>query len=163
MLEIYAKPGVARACLDLQDRLDLDVLLFLAVLYAAGRDCCLDAEAIRALDDGCEQWRTEVVRPLRTVRVRLKANPWIESMRPVAPFRASLKALELQAEKLQVLALSEAMSALPRKENRTDRQARIAAVAQLAVGHFAGSNLPERAEPALLVAEAVWLFSHEWP
>lgn len=37
MRKVYAMPGVAQACLELQERFELDVPLFLAVLQAAGK------------------------------------------------------------------------------------------------------------------------------
>ncbi|WKL24648.1 TIGR02444 family protein (plasmid) [Sinorhizobium meliloti] len=56
-------PGVAQACLELQDRFELDVPLFLALLHGAGRGYRIDSETIRALDKACGKWRAEVVRP----------------------------------------------------------------------------------------------------
>ncbi len=156
MLKVYAMPGVAEACLELQDRFELDVSLFLAVLQATGRGSRIDADALRSLDESCGRWRAEVVRPLRAIRVQLKANPWLEADGPVASFRSALKALELDAEKLEIAALEEAIADLPRDEDQADGRARVSAVAQMVLEHFAGRALPEEMPQARLVVDAVW-------
>lgn len=155
MLKLYAMPGVAQACLELQDRFELDVLLFLALLHGAGRGYRIDSETIRALDNACGKWRAEVVRPLRAVRVQLKANPWKENHEPVVAFRERIKALELEAEKLEVSVLEQAIIALARTENHVDKPARIAAVAHMVLSHFAADNLTGELPQASLIVDAV--------
>lgn len=156
MSKVYAMPGVAQACLELQDRFELDVPLFLAVLQAAGKGSRIDADAIRSLDESCSRWRAEVVRPLRAIRVQLKANPWMENRAQVVSFRSALKTLELDAERLEIAVLEEAIADLPRDEGQEDGSARISAVAQIVLEHFAGRTLPEEMPQARLIADAVW-------
>lgn len=156
MLKLYAMPGAAQACLELQDRFELDVPLFLALLHGAGRGYRIDSETIRALDNACGKWRAEVVRPLRAVRVQLKANPWKENHEPVVAFRERIKALELEAEKLEVSVLEKAIIALARTENHVDKPARIAAVAHMVLSHFAAdNNLTGELPQASLIVDAV--------
>lgn len=156
MAKIYAMPGVAPACLELQDRFELDVPLFLAVLQAAGQGRRIDADAIRSLDERCDQWRTEVVRPLRRIRVQLKANPWMEGRPPVVSFRSALKALELDGERLEASVLEEAIAELPRDEGQGNGRMRIAAAAHMVFQHFARGTLSEEVPQARLIADAVW-------
>ncbi len=155
MLKVYAKPGVAQACLELQERFELDVPLLFAVLQAAGKGSHIDSDAIRNLDENCRRWRAEVVRPLRAIRVQLKANPWMESHPPVVSFRSELKAL-LDAEKLEVAVLEEAIADLPRDEGQEEGRARINLVAHMVLERFAGCTLPEEVPQARLIADAVW-------
>ena len=156
ILKVYSMPGVAPACLELQDRFELDVPLFLAVLQAAGQGSRIDADAIRSLDERCDQWRTEVVRPLRRIRVQLKANPWMEGRPPVVSFRSALKSLELDAERLEVALLEEAIAELPRDEGQGNGRMRIAAAAHMVLQHFARGTLSEEVPQARLIADAVW-------
>ena len=156
MLKVYAMPGVAQACLELQERFELDVPLLLAVLQAAGKGSHIDSDAIRNLDENCRRWRAEVVRPLRAIRVQLKANPWMEGHPPVVSFRSELKALELDAEKLEVAVLEEAIADLPRDEGQVEGRARINLVAHMVLQHFARRTLPDEVPQAHLIADAVW-------
>lgn len=156
MSKVYSMPGVAQACLELQDRFELDVPLFLAVLQAAGQGSRIDADAIRRLDERCDQWRTEVVRPLRGIRVRLKVNPWMESRPPVVSFRSALKTLELDAERLEVAVLEEAIADLPRDEGQGDGPMRTGVAAHMVLQHFARRTLPEELPQARLIADAMW-------
>jgi uncharacterized protein (TIGR02444 family) len=81
----YARPGVAEACLDLQDRYGQNVPLLLWAIWRGG-DCAAAVAVAR-------QWEDEVVGPLRGVRRRLKGRPGAE------PLRERVKAVELEAER----------------------------------------------------------------
>ncbi len=75
-LAIYAKPGVAEACLTLQNEAGVDVMLLLMAAFAAVKHrLLLTADEIRALDEACRPWREQIVRPLRAVRSGLKTGP----------------------------------------------------------------------------------------
>lgn len=113
MVKVYARPGVADACLRLQETYRLDVPLLLAVLFGriSGRE--LDPAAIRALDDACASWRDEVVRPLRNVRTKMKSHPWMAAMPRVPSLRESIKASELNAERIEGEMLEGLLKAFP--------------------------------------------------
>ncbi len=93
-LAVYGRPGVPAACVALQDRhgLDVNVLLFAAW---AGMECgvALSAERLTAVDSTIAAWRREVVRPLRAVRRRVKAED--------DGLYQRMKAVELEAERIQ--------------------------------------------------------------
>ncbi len=93
-LAVYGRPGVPAACVALQDRhgLDVNVLLFAAW---AGMECgvALSAERLAAVDSTIAAWRREVVRPLRAVRRRVKAED--------DGLYQRMKAVELEAERIQ--------------------------------------------------------------
>ena len=100
----YGKPGVADACLALQDRhgLDVNVLLF----------CCWYGYTRGVLDEplwervlACsEPWADNVVRPLRTVRTWMKhtgcTQPEVSNDECMS-LREEIKRIELKAEHLQ--------------------------------------------------------------
>jgi len=103
-LALYAKPGVADACLRLQDGLGVDVnLLLYACWTAAAGNGRPSRDDWNRLIDGTGPWRAEVVEPLRGVRRFLKnavATPWS------AALRARVKALELDAEHVAQLTIA---------------------------------------------------------
>lgn len=74
-LRVYGRPGVAEACLRLQDRHDLDVNLLLYFCWLAGiRDRALAAAEIEQAVAATEAWRVEVVKALRVIRRRMKSG-----------------------------------------------------------------------------------------
>jgi uncharacterized protein (TIGR02444 family) len=101
-LAIYARPGVAEACLALQNEAGVDVMLLLTTTFAAVKHrVLLKSDDIRALDEACRPWREQIVWPLRAIRSGLKAGPQPAPGSATEPFRSQVKALELAAEKLE--------------------------------------------------------------
>ena len=107
-LHIYAQPGIADVCLRLQDEAGVDVMMFLMTGFAAVRHCVLLTPAeIRELDEVCRPWREQIVQPLRALRMRLKTGPLPAPNTATEPFRSTIKAAELAAERLQNQLLAE--------------------------------------------------------
>jgi uncharacterized protein (TIGR02444 family) len=107
-LHIYAQPGVADACLRLQDEAGVDVMMFLMIGFAAVRHRVLLTPAeIKELDEVCRPWREQIVQPLRALRTRLKTGPLPAPSGTTEPFRSTIKAAELSAERLQNQLLAE--------------------------------------------------------
>ncbi|MGH3272341.1 MAG: TIGR02444 family protein [Trebonia sp.] len=98
-LELYRRPGVADACLALQDRHDLDVnvVLFAAFAGAAQRRT-LTAHDLMQAHRRVNAWHHEVVRPLRAVRQRLKTGPAPAPNDATGQLRRKLAQLEIEAE-----------------------------------------------------------------
>lgn len=105
---IYAAPGAAALCLELQDRHGVDVclLLFLAVADRGGRGP--DDEALAAFIGEARAWHAQVIEPIRAVRKAMKAR---FPAPPELEFREQVKRLELSAEQQQVRRLAEAWPA----------------------------------------------------
>jgi uncharacterized protein (TIGR02444 family) len=99
-LRIYAEPGVAAACLRLQDEAGVDVMLLLAVAFAGRRGIALSSADIAAMDAACRPWREQVVRPLRALRTALKAGPKPAPNAATETLRNQIKASELHAERV---------------------------------------------------------------
>lgn len=111
-LAFYARPDVARACLELQDTCAVDVNLLLFLLWLSLDRRSLSADAVRDLDDKVREWREAVIMPLRTLRRTLKEEtPIAPGM--TEPLRTQVKALELEAERVQQETLYALTSALP--------------------------------------------------
>lgn len=93
-LAVYGRPGVPACCLALQDwrGVDVNVLLFAAWV---GLECGvrLSAGDLARIDGAVSGWREEMVRPLRALRRRAKAED-------DALYRR-MKAAELEAERVQ--------------------------------------------------------------
>ena len=135
-LAIYARPGIAEACLTLQNEAGVDVMMLLMVTFAAVRHrTLLTQEEIKALDDSCRPWREQIVWPLRTIRAGLKNGPLPAPSSETEQFRARIKAIELAAEKLQNQLLAECVPLrAPEQETVTPKQLR--AVLEGIVAHF---------------------------
>lgn len=101
---VYGRPGVAEACLDLQDRHGLDVNLLLYCGWAGSRGRRLDAGDLGLLRSASRPWHDNVVAPLRAARRWLKQQTAVpEDVGET--FREEVKGLELQAEMLEQLVL----------------------------------------------------------
>jgi uncharacterized protein (TIGR02444 family) len=97
-LRLYKKPGVAPACLALQDKLGVDVNLVLFCLWAGSRGTALPARLMAQAVVQSRSWAANIVTPLRGVRRFLKPMN-------VDAYRRQVARIELAAEKLQQQAL----------------------------------------------------------
>jgi uncharacterized protein (TIGR02444 family) len=104
-LATYREPGVAEACLALQDGfgVDVNVLLFVLWLGAQGRQ--LDDVEMQFVRDAAADWASDVVARLRGVRRRLKDDAPLVTPDAAQAFRTQVKRLELEAERLEQEAL----------------------------------------------------------
>jgi uncharacterized protein (TIGR02444 family) len=105
-LEAYARPGVAEACLELQDRHGHSVPYLLWAGWAAVQGRPLTEAPLAAGADLTRTWEEIAVGPLRHVRRQLKASICGIEAEAV---REQVKAAELAAERALMLAL-EAMT-----------------------------------------------------
>ena len=108
----YARHGVSRSLLDLQDQYDLDVNLILLAIWAGTEPALhLKKENFAALDTVASNWRDSIIKPLRAVRRALK-TPTIARNLGESELRAAVAAAELDAEHLAQIALAKKMSEL---------------------------------------------------
>lgn len=95
----YDAPGVAEACLALQDHHEQNAPLLLWSAWVAETGRRPDEETIEAACDTARAWDGVVTAPLRAVRRTLKAPvPDIDDG-PREAVRERIKAIELEAEK----------------------------------------------------------------
>lgn len=124
-LNFYRQSGVAEACIALQDDcgVDVNLMLFLLWLAASGRQ--LSLEDIKELDEAVRSWRELTIVPIRDVRRKLKAAATLVESGKQEAFRTKIKALELEAERLQQQALyGRSRSAFPDSAARPPAAAR---------------------------------------
>ena len=154
-LNFYRQAGVAEACIALQDDcgVDVNLMLFLLWLAAGGRQ--LSSDNIKELDGAVRGWRELTIVAIRETRRKLKAAPTIVDAGKQEAFRTKIKALELEAERLQQEALYASRSRLP----DTAAQPATAARANLAAYERAlGSRFAKAAVDRLLSAFAAVKF-----
>jgi uncharacterized protein (TIGR02444 family) len=137
-LALYARPGVADACLALQNEADVDVMLLLMATFAAVKHrTYLAPDEIGALDEICRPWREQIVRRLRTIRTELKTGPAPAPSSETEQFRSKVKALELEAETLENKLLAQSLPLRPSRQEAV-RTEQLRAVLNDVVMHFAG-------------------------
>jgi uncharacterized protein (TIGR02444 family) len=100
-LRFYRQPAVADACIELQEAAGVDVNLLLFLLWHATRKRALSAAEVAELEQRIGSWRDATVVPLRTVRRALKSPPALVAAATAELFRTRIKAVELEAERLQ--------------------------------------------------------------
>jgi len=100
-VRFYAVPGVAQACIELQDRAKVDVNVLFFLLWNATQNRALSHAEVAELDRMIGEWRDATVIPLREMRRALKSPPRVMAPGAAEGFRARIKAIELEAERLQ--------------------------------------------------------------
>lgn len=157
-LEVYARPGVADACLRLQDRLGIDVNLLLFGCWAGimgGRR--LDEAEWARLIAATAPWREDVVAPLRRVRRRLRDISWSRvSPDAASVLRSEVGRLELDAERILQQAVA-TLCPVPLSAVAPAHECVAAAIANVDAYFGALGVLPaagDRADMALIVEAA---------
>jgi uncharacterized protein (TIGR02444 family) len=112
-LRFYRQPKVADACIALQEEAGVDVNLLLFLLWHASLGQALSATDVEALEGRIAPWREATVIPLRGVRRALKSPPQLVVGAAAESFRTKIKAVELEAERLQQEAMFALVSASP--------------------------------------------------
>lgn len=146
-LELYAGEGVAEACLDLQERrgCDVNILLFCCWLGASGRPT-LTADRLRSILAASDAWQTEVVKPLREMRRRLKDRSWPGALpETVDAVRRRVADAELAAEHAEQLKLA-GLHTPPADRDRPPEKRLRAAVGNLGVYAVCLGVVPDDAD-----------------
>ena len=112
-LRLYRQPEVADACIALQETAGIDVNLLLFLLWHATLKRVLSAVEVGEIERRIGPWRDATVIPLRAVRRALKSPPALVAPARAALFRTRIKAVELEAERLQQEAMYELASSSP--------------------------------------------------
>jgi len=105
---LYARPGVADLCLELQDQAGRDVNLILLCLWSGEvLGLSLDDWDLADLAKAVAGWNAAAVHPLRALRRSLKGDAAADTL------RAKIGAAELEAERLAQRRLLAALPARP--------------------------------------------------
>ena len=91
-VKFYAVPGVAPACIELQDRAKVDVNVLFFLLWNATQKRALGQAEVAELDRMIGAWRDMTVIPMREVRRALKSPPPVMAAEAAEGFRTRIKA-----------------------------------------------------------------------
>jgi uncharacterized protein (TIGR02444 family) len=142
-VKFYAVPGVAQACIELQDRADVDVNVLFFLLWNATEHRALSQAEVTEIERKIGPWREAAVVPLRNVRRALKTPPPVMKPDVAEGFRTRIKAVELEAERLQ----QEALYALAHSASLGQRAASPSEAARRSVEAYQGVIGPFPAGP----------------
>ena len=101
-VSFYQEPDIQEQCLLLQDACDADIPLLIFALWLSTQAVRLDPAEWRQVLKDLILWRSDVIKPLRCIRKKLKKGP------PPAPCTASnelremIKSAELNSEQIQL-------------------------------------------------------------
>src|SRR6202051_1954340 len=95
-LGFYRQPGVADACIALQDDCGVDVNVLLFFLWLATTRRRIGTDEAEAVCAKAGPWRDDVVVPLRQLRRRLKEGAPLIERNEAELFRTKIKAVELE-------------------------------------------------------------------
>jgi uncharacterized protein (TIGR02444 family) len=110
-LDVYEIEGVRAASLLLQERCGVDVnVLLLAAFIGAARGSSFDGHDCETVLIRTRQWQSEVIGPLRAVRLRLKDGPPPAPNPATARLRDRVKRLELEAEMIELDELADSVA-----------------------------------------------------
>jgi uncharacterized protein (TIGR02444 family) len=104
-VKFYAVPGVAPACIRLQDEADVDVNVLFFLLWNATQGRSMSEAEVKEVDRAVAAWRNIAVIPLRKMRRTLKTTQPIVDRDTAEAFRTRIKQAELEAERLEQEAL----------------------------------------------------------
>ena len=113
-LRVYRTPGVSAACLEVQERLgvDVNILLFCLWLGEAGYGAVAPATLAKACA-AVATWHEVVVKRLRAVRRVLKDGIDPAPSDLAATLRAQIQAREIDAEHIEQLMLADSVGPRP--------------------------------------------------
>jgi uncharacterized protein (TIGR02444 family) len=139
-LAFYNDAEVQASCIAFQDTHGGDVNVMLYLLFRARDGGAYDAAGVASVDAAVAPWREEVVRPLRAERRVLKTQDYLPDNEAQEGFRAKIKKVELDAEKLQQAVL-EGNAPPPGMTGLAPRDA--ASLSLAAYGAMLGTDLPD--------------------
>ena len=152
-LGFYRSPGVAEACIRLQDEAGVDVNVMLYLLFLAAHGRAISADEMNRIEAVAADWRAAVVVPLREIRRRLKSTLGAFPPAITSDLRNDVKRIELGAERIQQQALEPLIALDAATSERSARRA--IARANLDVYRAQLGALPE--EPLQRILDA---FAH---
>jgi uncharacterized protein (TIGR02444 family) len=147
-LHFYKQAGVSDACIKLQDDCGVDVNLLLYLFWLASDGRQLTADEVRDLDAKVKSWRELTIIPIRDTRRKLKGAVTLLDPNRQEAFRNKVKAVELDAERLQQEALYEFTKSGPLGKAAPQREA-----ARANVGAYEtamGKSFPKQAVDVLI-------------
>lgn len=149
-LNFYRQSGVSDGCIALQDDCGVDVNLLLFLFWLASEGRQLSADDVKRLDDQVRDWRNLTIIPIRDTRRKLKGTATLVDPSKQEAFRTKVKAIELDAERLQQEALYAVTQAGPLGDPAAPSAAARGNVA--AYERVMGTSFPQKSVDVLIGA-----------
>ena len=143
-LGFYRQPGVADACIALQDGCGADVNVLLFFLWLARARRCVSPVTAKALCVKVGPWHDDVVVSLRTLRRRLKNGSPLVERNAAELLRTRIKSVELESERLQqeaMFALADELATESAPTVEAAARANVAAYEQVSSSTFASADV----------------------
>jgi uncharacterized protein (TIGR02444 family) len=150
-LRLYKAPDVADACLALQERNGVDVPVLLFAAWLKQSSIALSPAKTVQIIGLVDEWRDEVVAPLRAIRQRMKTGPKPGPDKHTETLRDAVKAAELSAERIELMELETAGLALATISDDSNRSTDENLA--LVVRYYHGSTLDSKARKSIAVVE----------
>jgi uncharacterized protein (TIGR02444 family) len=112
-LDLYARPGVEHACLQLQAQ-GASVCLLLCAAWLGQRGVACNRQRLEQLRDVAQAWDADVVQPLRALRTHWKMAATQDA--GLHGLREEVKKLELQAERILLSRLERSAQDWPQSD-----------------------------------------------
>ncbi|MBJ7339013.1 TIGR02444 family protein [Mycolicibacterium sp.] len=145
-LNVHGCDGVASACVLLQDRCGVDVnVLLLAAYVGAVKGASVTPADVAAVSARTMPWQRDVIGPLRAVRTGLKVGPPPAPNDATAALRDAVKAVELEAELIELNELAALVACLDAPAAPGSARDRAAAAMLVVTGACRGLGAGERA------------------
>lgn len=123
-LQLYARREIAEACLLLQARCHIDVVVMLHAMYVFSvLGVQLERMTLEVADAQVRSWREQVTAPLRRLRTALKAGSDCIPIDAVDEVREKIKAAELEAESAAFATLASFTNGVPVSRRNAGEQA----------------------------------------
>lgn len=154
---LYGRDGVAAACLDLQERHQLDVnILMLCIWSAAEQGHALSSEEMAGVLEQVAEWHEKVVRQLRAVRQRMRGGAPGMGKELVESVRKHVLGAELECEHIEQLMLA---GLVPAQKGKADRGTPEGALHNIARYYAAAGYDADEADARDIAALLAPLFS----
>jgi uncharacterized protein (TIGR02444 family) len=118
--EFYARPGVERACLSLQNRRGVDVNILMICIWLAGQHVEVVGPLLGEMDSAVINWRDVVVGPLRQVRKQLPRFVGKISDESRNSVKKAIRSAELAAERASQQRMIETLNKFPARATNID-------------------------------------------
>ena len=154
-VSIYQKNGVSAACLFLQEYCDVDVPLLLCAGFLAVNGKRFDPSILSTLQKQSSSWQRDVVQSLRAVRQKLKSESYPIPISKREALRASVKAAELFAEKIQLNMMEDATAQVTSSDVQPNLPQLTAVLTMVVNAKSKTALTPEHLKNIELIASAI--------
>jgi len=109
-IKIYAGKGVSQACINIQERHQMDVnLLLLSTWYGASGRGLLSSDQLTKVIEITSKWNKEIVCRLRSVRTQLRDGIKDFPMKQTDEIRKAALSMEVECEHIEQLAVAQCL------------------------------------------------------